>query len=143
MLLRGSAFVFLAATSVFVAGSAFPNLASDAELGQLPSRRHEGHGEEHNIEVNQPKPVDMVGVVDHDESPPAHTGHGPAHSHGPPKDHFDPSSIPPDPLSYFDRDLGEDGNGFLMTVHIVFMSLSWMGCLPLSSLSFPSTLGSL
>lgn len=67
-----------------------------------------------------------------------HANAGPAHSHGAPKEHFDPNSIPPDPLSYLAKDLGsDDGHGFLMGSHIVLMSLSWMGFLPLSAFSIP------
>lgn len=65
----------------------------------------------------------------------AHMGMGPSHSHGAVKQHFDPSSIPPDPLSYYVHDTEEsDGHGRLMLAHIGFMTLAWMGFLPLCTL---------
>ena len=63
-----------------------------------------------------------------------HTHTGPAHSHGAMKTNFDPSTLPPDPLSYYVFDTEEaTSHGKLMSAHITLMIVSWGGFLPLSA----------
>lgn len=126
-----------------VVASALPEQGLGAAVNGLQAR-HEGHHDDEEsspIAMDEhPGPMDMSQKQDNQsaEASSPHQDHsvvghtGPAHSHGAPKEHFDPSSIPPDPLSYLVLDTTTDqGHGFLMGSHIVLMTLSWMGFLPL------------
>lgn len=110
--------------------------------------RHEGHDDDVPMDMSmhdQEPEAEAEPEHEHEHqseegeaSSPSSAGHshGPSHSHGKPLEHFDPSSIPPDPLSYLVHDSSEDGHGTLMSAHITLMTVSWMGFLPLSQPPF-------